>query len=754
MSHRADSDDRTLSVPPRSASAWRFILAGALPPLIALAVALLFLSPIAPWLIFNLAVIVSARLGGLKSGLVATILSTVLIWYFFIPPVRSFVVWDRRHMDAALVFLAIGVVISFMFDRLESATREVEQALGRAKRSNGELQRTNLRLEESRLLLRSVIDYSPGIVVVKDLEGKLLLFNRRFEETLGLPAEELRGQTVYNLFPADAGERRRKADQTVIQTRAPITLEETLELPDGRHHFLASAFPLSDPRGTLFGVCWIETDITDKKRAEVGLKESQQLCQSVIDHSPGIIVVKDLEGKLLLFNRSFERNLGLSRDQLHGRTVYDLFSSEVAKHRRRTDQTVIRTHSPVTLEETVQLSDGRHVFLASAFPLDDANDSLYAVCWIETDITERKRAEDELQRTASDLAEAQRVGHIGSWSWEVGAEGLVWSDEMYHLHGWDSHLPAPRLADLPRLYCRESADAVIAAIDRTATDGTPYELLLETTQPEGSPRWITDRGEPERDSVGRIVRVHGIAQDVTRLKELERLREEWISVIAHDLRQPIGAIKMASQLLPDLHTGKMSDEEATITARVGSAADSLERMVEDLLDVSRLETNRLSLDRSWVDPRVLVRETIERLSHVTHGYEVSIADDANAPEHVFADAVRVQQVLGNLISNAAKYGEANGEIRVGLTSHDTELDFAVTNRGHGISPEDVSRLFTRFGRLKDAESSGVQGLGLGLYIAKGLVEAHGGRMWVDSVPNETTTFHFTLPADGRANAAE
>jgi PAS domain S-box-containing protein len=735
----------------RSRAAFRFILATFGPALAALALGLVYLSPITRWLIFVLAVIASARFGGLKSGLTATILSAVLIWYFLIPPVQTVDAADKRQIDAAVIFIALGIVISVTYDRLGRARRASDEALRQATRSNEQLSHTIHDLEENRRLFQSVIDYSPGIIVVKDLKGKLLLFNRSFEQSLGLSVDQLRGQTVYDLFPPDVGERRRAADQSVIRTHAPVMLEETIELADGKHDFLASAFPLDDDQEKLFGVCWIETDITEKKRVEEELKESQRLCQSVIDYSPGIIVVKDLKGKLLLFNKSFEQSVGLTHDQLRGRTVYDLFPPTQAERRRATDQTVLRTHAPVTLEETVEQADGKHVFLASAFPLTEDDGSPFGVCWIETDISARKQAENELRRAATDLAEAQRVGRIGSWSWEMATDTVTWSDEMYRLHRQDSHLPAPPLADFSRLYTKESAAALRAALDGARADGTSFELELETVQPESSTRWIADRGEAVRDDAGRIVGVRGISQDISRLKDLEQLREEWISVIAHDLRQPIGAIKMASQLLPDLHTGTMNDEEATVTARVGSAAESLRRMVEDLLDVSRLETNRLSLDRSWVNPQIVVRDSIDRVSHLTKGCRIDVSEHST-PRRVYADAVRLEQVLGNLISNAAKYGERNGEIRVRVTGRGTEVDVAVTNRGPGISPDDVSKLFTRFGRLKGARRSGIPGLGLGLYIAKGIIEAHGGRMWVDSVPNETTTFHFTLPVTSRAEA--
>ena len=374
------------------------------------------------------------------------------------------------------------------------------------------------------------------------------------------------------------------------------------------------------------------------------------------------------------------------------------------------------------------------------------------MCWIETDITERKRAEDALAQTAADLNEAQRVAQIGSWSWDPETDIVRWSDELYRIHRRDPKLPPPSYrTEYPRLYTAESMDRLRAAVDKLQTDGTPFALELEPILPDGSTRWISVRGEAVYDASKRLIEVRGTSQDITNLKELERAKEEWTSVIAHDLRQPIGVIKMSAELLPDLHAGTMGEEEATITARIRSASKSLARMVDDLLDVSRLEANRLTLERMWMDPGTLVREGVERASHLTSTCTVKLSQSGGAVQ-VFVDPARFDQVLGNLLSNAAKYNEKNGVIWVHVDQRKDEGEVSVTNQGEGIPPDEAAHVFTRFGRSKTTRRSGIPGLGLGLYIAKGIVEAHGGRIWFDSVPGKTT-FHFTLPGREVARAA-
>jgi PAS domain S-box-containing protein len=356
-----------------------------------------------------------------------------------------------------------------------------------------------------------------------------------------------------------------------------------------------------------------------------------------------------------------------------------------------------------------------------------------------------EEANASLQRSETELREAQRLAHAGNWSWEVKSDSVRWSEEVYRIFGKDPDLPPPSFyGGHAELFTPDSMARLHAAVERALHDSIPYELDLELIRPDGSTRWIAVRGEPTRDVSGNIVGLYGTVQDITQLKQLQKMREEWTSVIAHDLRQPIGNIVMSADLLQRLHDGEMSERESSIVARVRLSALNLARMVDDLLDVSQMEAQHLHLDRKWVDLRTVARESIARLEHITTGLHVKVweSDDLSP---VFADAARIEQVFGNLLSNAVKYGDRESEILVRLDQHEDGIAISITNHGKGIPLEELPRLFNRFTRSKASGGSGVPGLGLGLYISKGLVEAHGGRIWVESTPGETTTFHFTLP---------
>ena len=363
------------------------------------------------------------------------------------------------------------------------------------------------------------------------------------------------------------------------------------------------------------------------------------------------------------------------------------------------------------------------------------------VCILADRFAKAKRQSEMYERSAR---QAQHLANLGNWTWDRKSNTTEWSDETYRIFGIDPKLPARTFHDsYPPLFTPETSKRLRTAVARALRHTASYEVELELLRPDGSTRSVTLRGAPIRDASGRACGLHGTVQDTTELKRLQRMREEWTSVIAHDLRQPIGTIMMCADLLT--RTGEGSREEREkFTGKIRSSAFNLARMVDDLLDVSQMETQRMHLERKWIDPLRLVRETVDRLAYVMKDLRVDISGSSDLLP-VFADPGRVEQILGNLLSNAVKYGKEREAVQVRLKRYRDEVEISVTNHGKGIPEEDISRLFDRFSRAKSSHTSSVPGLGLGLYISKGLVEAHGGRIWVESVPNFTTTFYFTLP---------
>ncbi|MDI1449051.1 PAS domain S-box protein [Polyangium sp. 6x1] len=257
------------------------------------------------------------------------------------------------------------------------------------------------------------------------------------------------------------------------------------------------------------------------------------------------------------------------------------------------------------------------------------------------------------------------------------------------------------------------------------------ELVVCRPDDPGLP--VLESASPVRDAHGHVLGAIATYEDITRLKRLEQLRDEWSSIVAHELRQPLTAIASHAALLArtDEPTQKRRAEN------ISQSAARLNRLIGDLLDTTRIDAKQLELALEPTDLASLVRGAVERASLGGWG-EIDVVGDVPP---VLVDPTRIEQVLGNLLSNAVKYGAPETPIRVEIEGAEEGARVSVHNQGARIPAEDIPRLFQRFRRLHKGP---VLGVGLGLYVCRGIIEAHRGRIWVES-DDEGTTFRFTLP---------
>jgi signal transduction histidine kinase/GAF domain-containing protein len=252
-----------------------------------------------------------------------------------------------------------------------------------------------------------------------------------------------------------------------------------------------------------------------------------------------------------------------------------------------------------------------------------------------------------------------------------------------------------------------------------------------------------NQGQPEP---GAIV-VH---QDVTALKEAERLKDEFIGIAAHELRSPLAVVRgFAQMLIMQTRRGKgpkLADWQMEAIQDIDQATSRLVELTEDLLDVTRLQAGRLELQVEPTDLVALVQRTVARFHVTTEHHRISV--DA-APEHIviMADPRRIEQVLSNLMNNAIKYSPGGGDIAISVCEDQTDKAalLSVRDNGIGIPAHQQSRIFSRFMRADNAHAHNIGGTGLGLYLCRELVERHGGSIWFESVEGEGSTFFISLP---------
>jgi two-component system phosphate regulon sensor histidine kinase PhoR len=266
------------------------------------------------------------------------------------------------------------------------------------------------------------------------------------------------------------------------------------------------------------------------------------------------------------------------------------------------------------------------------------------------------------------------------------------------------------------------------------------KIQIETAEIAGRRQFLQLIVMPDQHAPGGSLLV---VQDLTRIRRLETIRRDFISNISHELRTPLASLKALTETLQD---GALSDPEAAprFIGRIATEIDALTQMAQELLDLSRIESGQVELERKLVSPERLLASAAERmrLQAERAGLSLNVECPPDLPK-VHVDGPRIEQVLVNLIHNAVKFTPPGGDVVLLAEAGEGLVRFAVRDSGVGIPAEDVPRIFERFYRVDKSRAGG--GTGLGLSISRHLVESHGGQIWAESREGEGSTFYFTLP---------
>jgi signal transduction histidine kinase len=250
-------------------------------------------------------------------------------------------------------------------------------------------------------------------------------------------------------------------------------------------------------------------------------------------------------------------------------------------------------------------------------------------------------------------------------------------------------------------------------------------------------------------------RTHELALANERLKELDRMKSDFVSNVSHELRTPLTAIKGAADLMLREVAGPLTEKQTHYLTRVRSNTQHLAGLINDLLDLSKIESGRIEVKSSRVPLSGLVHEVVEALRPVAA--EKVIALEATIRERsllVWADRDKINQVLMNLIGNAIKFTPVHGRVTVSASRNGAEsVQVSVSDTGPGVPPDEKEKIFAKFYQIAKVNGENSKGTGLGLAISKALVELHGGKIWVESAVNDGSTFFFTLPLSAPENFA-
>ncbi len=670
---------------------------------------------------------------------------------------------------SALMTLLIGSLASFVllclvfyFLKREIAEREGAEAA----------------LRETTVLQNAILNSANYTIISTDLDGTVRTFNAAAESCTGYRAEELIGKETpaVLLEPREIVRRAHHLSQElgrkvepgieVFTGKAlrgePDEVEWTGVQKDGsRFPMLLSITALRDADRRITGFLGIGSDITERKRAEKALQESEERYKQIIEHANDIIYRTDLNGHFTFVNPVAMRLLKYSEDELTGMHFLHLVRADWREDMTKLYLSQFKQKSQSTYFEFPAVAkDGTEVWIGQNVQPVVQHDRVDGFQAVARDITERKRIEEELKNREAQLAEAQQIAHLGSWEWDIAANRVRWSDELYRIFGFrPQEFGATYDAYFAQIHPddrRFVAEAIEEAIHDKNFTSFDHRIVRE----DGAVRVLQTNGRVVVDNANQAIKMVGTVQDITERKRIEaelaqardaalesaRLKSEFLANMSHEIRTPMNGVTGVTHLLLDTN---LTAQQREFTETIRLSADMLLTVINDILDFSKIEAGQLEFEKIDFDLRGTVESTIELLAERTQTKKIQLLSFVrnDVQTSLRGDPGRLRQVLTNLVSNAIKFTE-HGEVIVHVkkeeeTDEHLKVRFEVSDTGIGISEDVRHRLFRAFTQADGSTTRKYGGTGLGLAISKQLVELMDGEIGVESALGKGSTFWFT-----------
>ena len=615
-------------------------------------------------------------------------------------------------------------------------------------------------LAETENNLRQIVNSIPGLVCTMSPAGEVELLNRPLLEYFGKTSTELRDWTLSDAVHPDDLPRVIEAFTSSITTGTPYDIEHRCRRADGVYRwFQVRALPVRDTANRITGWYVLLTDIDDRKRAEDAIRASERDLSSIINTIPMLAWSARPDGFCDFLNQRWLEFTGLSTEQARGSGWGATIHPDDAKGLLDSWQMALVTGQLDDVEVRMRRFDGEYRwFLLRARPLRDESGKIVRWYGTNTDIDDRKRAEEELRRSEAFLAEGQRLTLSGSFLWRLDTDEITFSEQLYRIHEFDRDSPVTFERIRSRIH-PEDLPLLSKSIERRRAGGSSalnYEIRLR--MPNGSVKYLRTISHEARDRDGRP-EIIGAVQDVTerRLAEeaLTQTRSDLAHVtrvtslgmlcasIAHEVNQPLSGIitnagtclRMLAAKPPNVEGAR---ETAKRTLRDGNRASELITRLRALFSNKESMTEPVDLNEATQEVIALSLSELQRNRVILRP---EFADDLPV---VTGDRVQLQQVILNLIKNASDamrdVNDRPRQLQI-RTERDTDDRVRVTVKdvGVGLDPQAMDRLFQPFYTTKNG------GMGIGLSVSRSIIERHHGRLWAEPNDGPGATFSFSIP---------
>ncbi len=605
--------------------------------------------------------------------------------------------------------------------------------------------------ERLRITLASIGD----AVISTDADGRVVFLNSVAETLTGWTQTDAEGQPLTEIFRIVNEYTREPAENPVVQALRKglvvgLANHTVLIARDGTERPIDdSAAPMLDDSGLPRGAVLVFRDVTERRAFE----ETQARLAAIVESSVDAIVSKTLEGIIRTWNAGAERLFGYTAEEVVGRSITLIIPPDRLHEETEILARLSRGERIEHYETVRQAKDGRLIDIALTIsPTRDPEGQIIGASKIARDITERRRAEEAQARLAA-IVESSHDAIISKT-----LQGIIqtWNTAAERLYGYTAQeavgqsitllIPPDRLDEEKEILAQLARGERIEHYKtvRRAKDGHLLDISLTLS--------------PIRDAQGRIIGASKIARDISEqkradealqealegLRKADRRKDEFLAMLAHELRNPLAPLRNS------LHVMRLT-KDPDLVAKTRDIMDRqlshMVRLVDDLLEVSRISLNKMELRRSMVLLSEVIKNALETarpvIQEAGHTLSVSLPPE---PIHLDADLTRLAQVFSNLLINSARYTEERGQIWLTATREGNQVTVVVRDTGVGIPASALSRVFEMFSQVDRSLERSAGGLGIGLALVKGLVEMHGGTVQAESSgEGQGSTFTVRLP---------
>lgn len=570
----------------------------------------------------------------------------------------------------------------------------------------------------------------------------------------GRPPSDVINKPLFEILPELLGQGFEELLNHVLTTGEPYVGNELPAnlMKNGRAETAIFDFiyvPMFKADGSITGVSILATDATARVLARKDAEIEKQRLREVFEQAPALVaVVRGPQHIYELANPLYLQAVAGQKDII-GRCVAEVIPSAAEQGLITILDNVFHTGEPFTGNElrflrnnalNNSLVDGYFNFVCQ--PLRNVHGNVDGIFIHAVDVTAQVQSQTALKKSQEQLALAMEASQIGLWDWDIITQELVWSPKLQELYGLSEGTFAGTYAQYQSLIHPDDVVRVNAVVAQALDQKNTYQVEHRTIWPDGTVHWLLGMGKAFYDQ-NIAVRMSGTCINIDHRKYLEHRKDDFLAIASHEFKTPVTSLKVYAQTLKREFASKGDLQSAEKFAKMDVQLDKLNGLVDDLLDVTKLEKGELVFSTDSFDYDELVHETIEVMQRTTLRHEISI--EGRSARHLQGDRNRVAQILSNLIGNAIKYSPSSTAIVITVASNDTGIMTSVKDYGVGIAKENYDKLFERFYRVSGSGKGSYPGLGLGLYICAEIIAGMNGRIRVSSELGKGSEFSFTLP---------